>query len=82
MYFLSDSTDDAFKVRVGQDADFDDLKNAITDKTGERVKYIFSANDNTQCNPQDPIPQVLANIVPSYYYTIVSPAMPPQAGKN
>jgi hypothetical protein len=46
---LSDSTDDAFKVRVGQDADFDDLK---TDKTGERVKYIFSANDNTHCNPQ------------------------------
>ncbi len=71
---------DAFRVKVGPNAIIDDLKTAINAQIGERVEYIYSAeqseedeNDISKCKASaliSPHGQTGSSEEHPYYYTI------------
>ena len=79
---LRDSNDDAIEVKVHQTIDFDDLKEVVRTRTGEKVKFIYATEhgEDSKCEPDAFITshgQVGSSKDHPYYYSIV-----PSAGKD
>jgi hypothetical protein len=82
---LRGSRADAFKVEVDEDADFDDLKNAISAKKKVEVEFIYSAEhseehgEDSKCKASSAFISSYGQEAGSseenpYYYTIAPPA--------
>ena len=80
---LRGSTADAFKVKVDEGADLDDLKKAIKAEKTVEVEFIYSADrEDSRCDPRASIFSDGIDGADPYYYTIESPAIQPPPGKH